>query len=423
MDSRHARIWTLGVLAALAILAYAPVFTQPLIQDDYPNIDLARVYGPPSGWADMAGNPVFRYRATWWLLAYWTNRLFGLAPAAYAVSVGLHVVATWLVFALGVWRPIGWRVSAIAAAFFAVYEGHQEAVMWYSASNETLLFLFGAGAFACWIQFVQDGGAGWYAAALAAFLLALATKESAYVFAALMLLPAWRAGWKRMGWWAGFATLAAADIGLIASARATSFRFQDGSFSLHAPFWITWTVSYGRLLWVWGLLALAALVALRAKEYTRTVVAAALWIAIALLPYSFLTYMHRVPSRHTYLASVGLAWIVGAAFLAARARFRPTWIAAAAAVVLVGNIGYLWTRKRQQFLERAAPTEALIEVARKVNGPIYVRCYPDAALVADAAVRLRLHRPNSMLIWDAAKAKSAAADFCYQKPAREPVSP
>lgn len=36
-------------------------------------------------------------------------------------------------------------------------------------------------------------------------------------------------------------------------------------------------------------------------------------MALALLPYVFLTYQTRVPSRHTYLASAGLAMLAGAA--------------------------------------------------------------------------------------------------------------
>jgi len=38
---------------------------------------------------------------------------------------------TWLLYALGEWKGIGYSASFLwAAAFFAVYEGHQEALMW-----------------------------------------------------------------------------------------------------------------------------------------------------------------------------------------------------------------------------------------------------------------------------------------------------
>jgi hypothetical protein len=47
-----------------------------------------------------------------------------------------------LVFAMGVWRPIGWRVSALAACYFAVSQRHHEAVIWYAALPELLVFFF-----------------------------------------------------------------------------------------------------------------------------------------------------------------------------------------------------------------------------------------------------------------------------------------
>ena len=396
------------------MLAYAPLFTQPFVQDDYPDIEMARVFGAPSGWGAMLSHGIFRYRATWWVMAYWTDRLFGFSPvAAYSVTIALHIVCAWLVYALGAWNAIGWRVSAAAAAFFAVYEGHQEAVMWYNSAHEELLLLFGVASFLAWVKFLERGSWRWYAMSLAAFFLALLSKETAIVFVLLLLIPMAPPGRRRFGFWLPFALMAAAEVWLLFGARSYSFRFRDGSFSLHAPFWITWPESYLRLLWVWGLLALAALLVLRATQYRRAAVTAAVWTGLALVPYSFITYMHRVPSRHTYLASAGLALLVGAGFVALRDRVGLRWALAAASLVIAVNVGILWTKKRQQFLERAAPTERLIALARKVNGPIYMRCFPDPGMIADSAVRMCA--PSATLIWDPARATEAKAEFCYQR--------
>ncbi len=107
-------------------------------------------------------------------------------------------------------------------------------------------------------------------------------------------------------------------------------------------------------------------------------------------PYSFLLYSTRIPSRQTYLASAGLAMLVGlvASYWQEHAGGRRGVLAVVAAVVLVHNVGYLWTKKRSQFLERAAPTEQLIALARQTPGPIWVRCFPRNHFIAEAAAHL-----------------------------------
>ena len=142
------------------------------------------------------------------------------------------------------------------------------------------------------------------------------------------------------------------------------------------------------------------------------------WMALGLLPYSFLTYSTQIPSRQTYLASAGLAFLAGLALarLSAWKPSGPRLAAAAAAVALLANVGYLWTRKRAQFLERAAPTEQLIALARRTTGPIWVRCFPRNAYIAQTAVQLGAGRPPSILVWSEAEAiRLGATEFCYRE--------
>ena len=151
----------LVLLAVLAVAAYWPVFGFPFISDDFGQIALSRVYGPVSGWPQLAHDPGFRLRFTYVELSFVLDRLFGFHPLPfYAASVVLHAVCAWLVYALGSWRLAGWRLAFPAAAFFAVYDGHQEAVMWAAASMELLLFLFGVGAFLAWLRWLDGGGPG-----------------------------------------------------------------------------------------------------------------------------------------------------------------------------------------------------------------------------------------------------------------------
>jgi hypothetical protein len=409
---KHAKI--LLVLALLAILAYLPTLRQPLLEDDYPNIAEAHALG-----VHIVTDPIFGVRSTCFLLMDTIYRLFGITPAAYYVAlILLHILNTWLIYALGCWRILGYRVSAWAAAFFAVYEGHQEGIMWLSGATEPLLFLFGIGAMLCWLKFLNQRRWIWYMAALLAFVPALYSKESAFIFVPLYALPLLlERGLRRLVFWlAPFAILASISIMHVLHTRSYSnFRFSDGSFSLQAPFWLTWPNSFVRLFWFWGLLAVLAVLIWRPARYAKIILTGLLWAGLALIPYSFLTYATRIPSRQTYLASAGVALIVGCALATLQERWwrrRAVIVAAVCALVVIHNVGYLWTKKRAQFLERAAPTEQLIALARTSRGPIYVECFPRPPLVADWAVRLTTGRTD--LIWDPAQRTLATSTFCYK---------
>jgi hypothetical protein len=398
LNRRGIRLLCLGLLC---VVAYAPALNIPLLEDDYPNISLALVYGPPSGLSSLFHDGVSRSRATsyWVFFAVW--RVANLNPVVYhAVSLLLHIVNTWLVF----WIAMAWplmRPGALwAAAFFAVHEGHQEAVMWFSAINELLMFAFGAAALLCWMH-------KWRLAGIMLFALALLSKESAVIFLPLFLLTEpvneWRRAMVRL---IPYAVLAAIAVASVVSTRAYSFRFSDGSFSAHAPFWITWPRSYFRLLWIWGFIAGALLLW---RKHRVSLLPSLVWIGVSLVPYSFLTYSTEIPSRQVYLASVGLALLFG---LAIAQMPRRSWIAAVIALMLIHNVAYLWTKKRGQFLERAAPTEQLIELARRTDGLIRVRCFPRSMSIAEEAVRLAIAPPEKVL-WSETSEHPPVAEFCY----------
>ena len=406
----------------MVLLAYLPALTQPLIEDDYPNIILAQHYGSLSGWPEMFRDAVFRLRTTTWLLFYALNAIFGMHAAAYyAAMILLQILNTWLVWMLGTWRAIGFGVSLWAAGFFAVYEGHQEAVMWLSGSTEPLLVFFGLLSFLCWIRFLDGRRFFWYAASLLTLALALLSKESAVIWVALLALPIAvdRNLWRRAAWLLPFAVLALLAAASIFLARSYSFRFQDGSFSLSAPFYLTWPLNIWRLLWFWGLLSLIAVLFWKPEGFRRVLAIAFAWIGFGLIPYCFLTYSQRIPSRQLHLASVGVAILVG---FALESFFERYWLRRRAAVIglcaliVAHNVIYLWTKKRGQFLERAAPTERLVALARVTTGPIYVQCFPRPRLVAESAVQLMVgQKAADSLLWtpEEARAHPGAVTFCF----------
>ncbi|MGD0500770.1 MAG: hypothetical protein ABSC23_20330 [Bryobacteraceae bacterium] len=420
----RALLLTLFALALLCVLAYGPSLSIPLIEDDFPNLYVTQTYGAPAGLATLLHDAVFRLRATsfWAMYALW--QAFHVTSWGYHVfSLLLHIANVWLVFGIARAWPHMRPAAFWAAAFFAVAEGHQEAVMWMSAMNEALLFLFGGASLLCWLLAWRTASR-WFLlpASAVLFAFALLSKESAVVFMPLFLLTApiaARADWGRaLARLAPHLFLSALALASIAESRASSFRFSDGSFSLHAPFWSTLPINVARVLGLWGGLACVAILLFRSAELRKSAGFALAWIVIALAPYSFLTYSRQIPSRQTYLASFGLSLIAGLALAHLHAR-KPAGRKAAAAVALVAlaaNVGYLWTRKRAQFLARAEPTEQLIRLVRATDGPIWVRCFPRTPYIAEEAVDMAAGRPPSMLIWSQADAErqKPAAVFCYQ---------
>jgi hypothetical protein len=77
----------------------------------------------------------------------------------------------------------------------------------------------------------------------------------------------------------------------------------------------------------------------------------------------------------------------------------------------------LWGRKRGQFLERAEPTTQIIELAEGMHGDIWVRCFPRAPIVADAAVELGAPDFEGTLLWGPVldPGSEPKAVFCFDE--------
>ncbi len=415
-------------LAALSLLAYGRALFLPFIADDYLQVQLARRFGPISGWPELAADALYRCRTTSLVLTYWTERAFGLDPLAYRfTSLVLHVANAFLVFALGTWRPIGWRISALAAGFFAISQRHSEAVIWYAALPELLVLLFSLGSLLCWIHWLQSDKHPLpaYAASFVFYALALLSKESGVAVLPLCLIALLsNVVWyedrplRRLWGLAPFALAAGGYFIIAFLARQTHQHFNDGTFSLGAPFLQVMLRSATSVSRIWGLAALVLIAIAGIRQWRALLALAGAWIAITLLPYSFLTYMPIVPSRHTYFASVGSSLVVAAGLLTLRTlaiSSNRKWVTPLiAAAAILHQSGYLWTVKHRQYAQRAAPTEELVRVGSEGPERIYVKCFPYTLQLAELAVELRLERsPGSFLVTGAQAARHPEAiDFC-----------
>jgi hypothetical protein len=381
----------------LTVVAYLPFLGLPFISDDYLHIHLGRQYGPPSGWGAMLSDPLYRCRATSSLLAYGVDKVFGLNPIAFHLaSLSLHIANVGLVYALGWWPVLGWRVALFGAAFFGTQIAPQEAVIWFAAAPELLQLFFALLTVHAWLLWLKTGRAWLYGTSLGLLAAALLSKESAVAVAPLLAILGWTDG-KSVRYLAAklapHVLLTLIYMGLIFASAPAHGHFHDaGTFSLSAPFWRTWLYSQWRLFWVWGWAAAIALAVWRPAGLGRLWAAAGGWTAVAMLPYCFLTYMPFVPSRHTYFASVGESMLVGAAFAAfAQRQAGRRWaVAALGSVIVAHQVVYLWLWKHPQYMQRAADTEDLIAFARNVPGPVYIRCFPLGLQAAEMALKLRL---------------------------------
>lgn len=407
----------IAAIAGLAVLAYLPFLGLPFISDDYTQVRMARQYGHPGGWAGLADDALYRSRATSLLLTAAIDAVWGLAPwAHHLAALGLHVANALLVALLGCWRRVGYAVSLPAAVFFAVYEGHQEAVVWYAAVHDLLVFFFGALTVLAWVRWLQGQGRSWRwgLAAGVCYALALYSKESGVAVGPVLALVWWLEARDRRGPLVVLALLGAGSVAYALSifgASASHLHLNDGTFRMQAGF--AWRALHSllRMLWIWGLAAAALLLWRRDRPGIRLGAAALGWMLAALLPYSFLTYMTRVPSRHTYLAAAGLALLAGAAW-----RARPegrAWAAGLALAVVLHNAGYLWVRKLPQYERRMAATERFLDFARRHEGPIVVECSPYAARILDDVASVGLGRAAGT-VFDAADGgvPDGAARYC-----------
>jgi hypothetical protein len=383
----HSRAARAGIAAfvilAAAILIYLPFISLPFISDSYLQVFLGRKYGPISQWDELAGDVLYRSRATSLILTFLLDQWGGPDPLLHRfASILVHAANSLLVAAFGSWKRIGWKVSIPAAVFFAFCEVHQEAVIWVAALPELLVFFFSVLAILAWLRAIQSRSRLWIGAAFLAYLLALLSKESAVIVPAVAAVLWW---WEDSGWRPPLIALAAMSIlaafyafGIFA-ASSTHLHLNDGTFSIHAPFLVVLSKSLARLLFPWGLAGLAIL-AIAGVLDRALLFLSAVWMAVALLPYSFLTYMERVPSRHTYLASLGLALIVGAAFRALKQSKRPPVQYAAGLLALAiasHSVIYLWTKKLDQYVRRAEPTEKFLRFAAEADStPIRIICAP-----------------------------------------------
>lgn len=341
-----------AILAALVALAWANGLNGEFTYDDK---------------VEVIGNRTIRVLDDWWAIAsynfarpiliatYAVNFHFsGFEPLTYhLVDVALQAVNAGLVMLvvaeatalLG--RPRALRAGLITAAIWALHPLSTEAVSYVTGRSEQLcatFYLLGGWA---WLQYLRErpgqggGGRGYWLGAHGAFLAAALTKEIAATLPIALLLMEWifaRRGSLRQVRWSRYAVFAA----LIAAGGFARWRLYGQLFpkesdrGLAVHYWTQlevvwtylrlWVAPYGQTVFhdfpetgatlrsVMAGLGLAGLtgLAIWRRRAAPLLSFCWLWFLLLLVPSSIAPLKETMAEHRPYLASLGLAWVVGA---------------------------------------------------------------------------------------------------------------
>jgi len=184
-----------AVLIPLLALLYAPFVGGDLLTDDF--VHFQRLASLTSASDIVTKTDAFRfYRPVTQASLAIELAVHGDRPALFrAVNIALH--AAVLGMALVVARlilhdEIG---AALATLAFALTpKAPPIAVLWISGRAELLMALFTLASVAAWIMWARHGGSKWLVAAALSYVVAAASKETAFVLPLLLVFIPWDPG-------------------------------------------------------------------------------------------------------------------------------------------------------------------------------------------------------------------------------------
>jgi tetratricopeptide (TPR) repeat protein len=399
--------WAICLTIAIATLwAYAEVRRFAYVQWDDPwyplNTHLLGGFSLDAvKWAFTSGDQANWHPLTWLshLLDY---QLFGAnAGADHVVAVGIHLLASLMLFVF-LRRATGtrWR-SAFVSFVFALHPLHVESVAWISERKDVLCAFFWFLTSWAWVRYAARPGAGRYAAVVSFYCLGLLSKPMIVTLPlVLLLLDIWplRRPWsKRLVLdKLPLAALAAADCAityLVQRAAGATKPLAMYPLQLRIENALTtWMIYIGKMFWptrlpffypypksipVWqaalagaGIVAITAIVLRFARKFPYLAVGW-FWYFVTLIPVIGLVQVGNQAraDRYMYVPMVGLtialAW--GAADFAARWPRSKAWLAGALAIACLALIPV--TRRQASYWES---NESLFAHAILVNDENFI---------------------------------------------------
>jgi hypothetical protein len=368
------------LFGALAAAAYAPFLSFPFIANSFIEIPVSRILGSLPGLAPLVTNPNWHFRIAYVLANSWLEQIFGFAPRPfYAASLCFHACCVLLIYGLGRWRALPHNAALWSAGFFAVYQAHHGAVVSLACWPDLLATLFACASFFCWIRWFQGNSKTSYALALLWYLGAVVSSEAGFIVVLLLTLPFFTAqsiGRTKMLSLAPFGVLALATVAI-----QLTFPPRPVAWSDSVPTLDSWWVTLA-----WAGAACGFVLLARGRESWRLLAPCAGWMLAVFLDGLYVAHVLRVSGSTNYLASLGLALMVGTGFSKLQSRLQVSAAAAIVVAALVVNVGVLWTKSRLQMLDFAAPTQTLINAAAFARGPVELSCFPYSFEVAQAVI-------------------------------------
>jgi tetratricopeptide (TPR) repeat protein len=185
------------VVAAAAALAYAGTLAHGFVWDD-PLLIRDRIHLYTwSGLGQLLGSDFFGgtaqsthyYRPAVTLTFFLDLFLWGLTPFGFHLTnVLAHTLTSVCVFWLARRLAREAPVAAAAGAVFAVHPVHSESVAFVSGRTDVLAALFSVAALLAHARWLEGGRRRWRLLSLAAFAVAVLSKEAAVVVPALLAL-------------------------------------------------------------------------------------------------------------------------------------------------------------------------------------------------------------------------------------------
>ena len=314
-------------------------------------------------------------------------QVFGYSPRAFhAANIALHVLNASLLFVIA-GRVLGQVSAAFAAAlFFALLPGILGAIAWVSAVTALLMTTWYLTAVLTHLAWLETGSRMARAGSVIAFAAALLTHEGAVTLLPMLIAaeylvssaqrPALRDLPRR---YAPFAIALAAYLTIAFVVNrgnyvVTERQYRFGLHAIQNVFDYVATLYVGRRGTTGAVTTGVALLAVMFAG-TRGARFGAVWMLVALVPYSLFTWTGI--GRYAYLSGIGLSLLLAALVQSAARTLRPrvgTRVAAVAVCLLVavlaGRFAVFAVRASENQVAQGEPYRAWLETFRQTQGTL-----------------------------------------------------